>query len=141
MPDDWRYPEDHLALVRKGVVQDRFHLSEMIYGETLRGGSKLTSADCEAIDWAIHEVGGMTVLLTCDESIVRARHASSGRSEDFSLGNILQVRDQFEWVGKHMTLSVVEVAMWFKDGAEDVDQVATEIIHRWHERLEVAATS
>ena len=42
LPDNWDFEKDYHDYVSKRTVMDRFVLSEVVYGETLRYGSRIT---------------------------------------------------------------------------------------------------
>lgn len=65
----------HLAqLVQPYSVLDRFHLSEIVYGNFYRGNSRLTLHDAYLLDGLIRSKAGIVIVLTATEELLQFRH-------------------------------------------------------------------
>lgn len=84
---------DHVALASRKTVQDRFHLSEVVYAE-MRGdiGRRLSPEQYLLLDAKLTCMGAYTVVLTADPDLIRSRWRDG---EMYSLNQVLRVNDLY----------------------------------------------
>lgn len=88
LPPGFDHPWDYLARTSRRVVQDRFHLSEPAYAEARGDADRLllTPELYRLVDARLRQLGGVTVLLTADDALVRSRWDAS---QMFDVGRTL----------------------------------------------------
>jgi hypothetical protein len=75
-------------------VLDRWHLGELVYGELLRGASRLSLAQAHYVELALRSLGGYPVHVTTTQEILARRY--SARGDDLvNLEQLLAVRDHY----------------------------------------------
>ena len=82
---DWPV-DQYLAVCKPWTVCDRFHFSEYVYGDVLRGKSNLSFVQVACIQKQICEVGGATVT-------IHQSHGRSGLRRRFKAAGGLQADD------------------------------------------------
>jgi hypothetical protein len=94
LPKSWDYCSDYIRNVRPGVVMDRFHMSELIYGSVVPGRTQwLDPVAYERVDSKITHVGGIVVLCWEDEETINGRFKE--KNEHFSLDIIQRAAAAF----------------------------------------------
>ncbi len=98
LPDGaWDYYWDYLPHICRGIVQDRFHVSEMVYGPVHKGVSRVTIEIARLLQGHLNLVGGMTVLITADDELIEQQYKDKGsRQEMYQLGQILEVNQRYK---------------------------------------------
>lgn len=95
LPSTWHPDRDYEPLMSPFVVQDRFHLSEIVYGHVTRGESFLSPGSASHLDEVNARMGGLTlVFFAPDKDLVRQQYAKRG-DEMFGLEAILAVNDMY----------------------------------------------
>lgn len=92
LPAGFDFISGHLALVNERSVWDRFHMSELVYSQALRGGISMHLEEYAFMDCAVRMSKGLVVLLTGSEELIRERH-SQRDDHMFTLEQILQVNE------------------------------------------------
>ena len=94
LPDDWDYYYDYLNDIHCRSVLDRFHMSEIAYAYA-RGEKPDVRQNpwwYNAIDRQCIAAGGMTVIITADEDLIRSRW---GREEMYDIETVLRANEAF----------------------------------------------
>lgn len=88
---------DHLYVDRMDrVIQDRFHLGEIVYGRVLNSGGPYTSAENMRIIQAMLRWSGcLVVILYAEADFLREQIAKNNREEMYSLDQILMVNEAY----------------------------------------------
>lgn len=95
LPSTWDPERDYLPLVSPFVVQDRFHLSEIVYGHVTRGESFLAPGTASFIDETNARQGGMTLIFCApDPAFIVEQHQKRG-DQMFPLEKILEVNEMY----------------------------------------------
>lgn len=94
----WDYYWDYIIRIRRRVVQDRFHLSEWVYGNAIRGESLITADVLRLVSATVRLTGGIIVVITTSEENIRERYTDT---EMFSVDQIQKVNSMFFDIGKH----------------------------------------
>lgn len=76
LPGCWRYPTDYVPHVARFVVQDRFHMSEIVYRAARQEEQLMSPLAYRWLDGYLRGVGAFTVVLTTTDE--RARSVPAG---------------------------------------------------------------
>ena len=143
----------HVELMGRKVVQDRFHLGEIVY-PTVRGETpKITPMEIRLLDAKIRLLGGMTVLVTATRDLLETR--LSNQEQMYSAADSLKAADIFRsnkyfgaglgrglsiWNGYEVDIDVKidlsESNPFVSD--ESVDRIVETYLHRQREVLNIA---
>jgi len=99
LPEGFDGYHDHMALASTRLVQDRFHMSEIVYGLTLRGKSLVLPETYRMLDGMLRQFATLTVVIVADHYLLRDRYCTSDRAEMFTEEQVLAVNDGFHKVG------------------------------------------
>jgi len=87
-PPLWHFPKSYFPIMSQHIIQDRFHMSEIVYSEAREMEPRLSWNDYRTID-AIHRcLGGVTVVLTANAQVIEHNYSSN---ELYSLETALKV--------------------------------------------------
>jgi len=87
-------PDQYLAFMKPWLVQDRFHLSEVVYRIMDGGSSQLDPETYRFVDGALRLVNGFTIVITAEDAVLRQRY--DGRGDDlYALDAIQHVNNIF----------------------------------------------
>ncbi len=105
LDDSWDFYGDYLPYINKRTVMDRFILSEIVYGEMLREGSRITPRIHQHLNrYRISGPGpgydlhtSMTVIIAAEPNFFKkhVRHQFEYRNEVFKEEQICKVNDAF----------------------------------------------
>lgn len=102
LPMKW-YPEN----VQKYKVQDRFHMSEAVYGELIRYGSLISADEYGAIDEVVEAKNGMIVLMFAEpdeyDKILTSRDCSK---EWLTQDEMRKVNQAYHYIGTSGTMGI-----------------------------------
>ena len=70
LPITWRYPSSYFPHMSKYLVQDRFHMSEIVYRKARGEPQELSSFAYSIVDAKLCLLGGLTVILVADEQVI-----------------------------------------------------------------------
>lgn len=73
LPPGFDYYWGYAERVGRGLVQDRFHMSEVAYAQARGEEPRLDKWDYRLVDSLVRRVGGVTVLITGTQELVRSR--------------------------------------------------------------------
>ena len=148
LPDNWHHYKSYLPYITRGTIQDRFHLSELVYSFACRGEklSKLTPEWLRLLEARLTLAGSVTVVVTATNERIEyeyERQAAAGKVEMFTKGQVIVVNDGYkqlvaqerpDWleakIDFHYHLDADE-GKWPSDSVTWMDQVLTE----WSRRL------
>lgn len=102
LPDDWRYPESYRVLIGGNIVQDRFHMSELVYGGVLRDGPQLSAIEYAMIDAWLIVAGAVTVVVVAPPERIQERWRDS--EQMYSLDDALRVNERFREIAARQYL-------------------------------------
>jgi len=97
LPKSWDYLLDYLPYVIKHTAMDRFILSEVIYGETLRDGSRIDPFTFNALQLYLKSKKSMTVIIAAEPEFFKTHvhKQMQYRDEVFKEEQICKVNDAF----------------------------------------------
>lgn len=93
LPPTWDYFFSYLPAMRRFVVQDRFHMSEIVYREARGEPAKLYPETYRMLDGKLRLLGAFTVVVTADPDIIRNNFGT--REEMHGLDVILRANELF----------------------------------------------
>lgn len=94
LPAGFDYFHDYEVHSGHYFVQDRFHMSEVVYGSVCRGRTPLTPNLYRMVDGMLALKGVMTVII-CFEDTNLLKDRYSARKEQFDLGACLAVNSAY----------------------------------------------
>lgn len=95
-PDDWDYYWSYVKRIKPNIVQDRFHLSEITYGNVARKKTRITDDTLRLVQGNLRLCGAYTVVLTSDDTYIKHMYERRKQEEMFSLDIILAVNHSFQ---------------------------------------------
>jgi len=95
LPPGFDMLHHHRARMACGLVQDRFHMSEVVYSLAADRVSRLSSEIYRLLDAMVTLHGGIIVIVTADEWLLRERYAANKEREMFSLDVVLRANELF----------------------------------------------
>lgn len=108
-PEGFIAPWSYQELMSPRIVQDRFHMSEIVYAKMRGDQPLLTPLKYEMIDaWHVF-TGGITVILIGDPDLLKHRWRSKDRDEMYTLDKTLKVNDMFAEIVEEEHISVGEM--------------------------------
>jgi thymidylate kinase len=117
LPAEWDYVNDYVSRIRPSVVQDRFFLSEAAYGPVVRGGSRVSPIQLDALTTMLRAAGGFTVVLVAEEDgTLDMAYRNKREPELFELRDIVAVNRQFATLSERYADHEVQVGL-DRDGA------------------------
>lgn len=97
LPKSWNYYRDYLPFMNTRTVMDRFIMSEIVYGLTLRSSTPLTPEIYRVLDAHLRLQGSVTVVVIATDNWlyqqIQDKYAS--RDEKFKPEQILRVNSAF----------------------------------------------
>jgi hypothetical protein len=142
-PADWDYTTDYVLRAQPFAIQDRFHLGGIVYGDIIRGGTKITPESLRWIEAHMALQGSFVVVLRATDDVMVKRLAAqpADRKEMYNPEYILKANIGFSTLieGTHASLQP-HIDMVFT--AEAVDEYPTDkdvdaILEAWFHRLRV----
>lgn len=120
---------DYIGMMNRHVVQDRFHMGELVYRSVLKQDTPLTPYMIRLIDAQLRLIGAYTVIVIATRDMIKAR--AKQRAEPLDVEQIIRINDAYQ-------LDVTLQIDWAKklyidgDGATDfmVDKLVEEYIAR-----------
>lgn len=94
LPGNWDYYYDYVNRMDHHIVQDRFFLSEWVYGRVIRGGTPLSKEKIRDLFSDLINVGGLTVIVTAESSLLEMRWKDHV-DDKFDLSQVLAVNEEF----------------------------------------------
>lgn len=91
LPKGWDFYGDYVPHIARPVVQDRFHMSELVYGRAVRGSTNITDDMLRLIEARVALAAGFTVVVTADWKVLEILWGRKQREEMFSLEMVQQV--------------------------------------------------
>lgn len=97
LPKDWGYYADYLPYMATHTVMDRFIMSEVVYGHTLRGGSPLTPEIYRLLDAHLRMLGAVTVVVVANDYWYRLqlKEKYGERRQVFDVDQVTRVNKGF----------------------------------------------
>lgn len=96
LPPGWDYFWSYVPLANRWVVQDRFFLSEIVYGTVTRGYTHIDPETSRLLEAKLTLVGAYTAVITADEAVLRSQWESHKHREEFSLEKVLEVNAAYQ---------------------------------------------
>lgn len=90
-PKDFDFYRGHVDKISRDVIWDRFHMSMLAYRRHDEYPSDLTPLKYSLVDAAVRLIGGFTVVLTADTSVIESRWANNKKQELYDLPHVLDV--------------------------------------------------
>ena len=111
LPDSWNFFGDYLDYIVDTTVMDRFILSEVIYGEILRDGSRINQCDFKALQSNLNYNKAMTVIIAAEPDFFKehVHKQFEYRSEVFKEEQICNVNDAFLMVMQTHRINEFEI--------------------------------
>jgi thymidylate kinase len=103
LPDGWDYYWSYLPRISRYIVQDRFHMSEIVYRNARQEPSLLMPEVYRLLDAAVRKVGALTVVVTASEDVLLGQIET--REEEHSPEQIMRANANF--------LQIVSEPHWF----------------------------
>lgn len=98
LPDDFNRYWHYVNLMNRFVVQDRFHMSEIVYATMRCEATLLTPYRYKLVDAALRLFGGFTVVILASNDTIVERFNRRERPEMYSLEQILYANELFRRV-------------------------------------------
>jgi hypothetical protein len=100
LPRGFDYYWDYVNRMSTKIVQDRFHLSEIIYSQ-VRGESRspLTPEMYRLVDAQLRLLGGFTVVVTAEPHLIQSRYEARKETEMYNLDKVMQALELFRSLG------------------------------------------
>lgn len=120
LPKGWNYYADYLPFMNARTVMDRFILSEVVYGNVLRGSTQLDPETYRMLDAQLRLQGSVTVVIYATDEWLSKQIVDkyAQRDEKFSPAQIMQVNRGF---ANLVNSEVTEHNPWVQGYACDVD--------------------
>lgn len=99
LPKIWSFPDSYKPHVRRFIVQDRFHMSEIVYRLARQESRMLSEEAYRQIDAWCGLVGVYTVILTADSATIKRGNHSK---QMHSLTIAQRANDLFAEMPKHL---------------------------------------
>jgi hypothetical protein len=104
LPKAWDFFWDYIQRMSRNIVQDRFHLSEIVYAHVCRyreGGTPLYPEKYRLIDAHLRTLGGVTVVLSAEAEWMEGQlhEKFHVREEMFKADQIMEVNRVFHMLG------------------------------------------
>ena len=97
IPANWDYFHDYQDYMHQNIMLDRFYMSEAVYGDICRNGSRITKTMYRQLDGLIRQVPAVTVVITAEHDWLK-EHLNKiyeGREELYDKQVILNVNEGF----------------------------------------------
>jgi thymidylate kinase len=104
LPECWDYFWDYQSHIARWVVQDRFHMSELVYRACRDEPRRLQANESAMIDARIRLVGGLTVVLTASDQFLKERYTKLHDREMHSIAQIIRANQGFSNITKPIAL-------------------------------------
>lgn len=115
LPASWDYFEDYISFMNKRVCMDRFIMSEVVYGETSRSGSKISPMKYYELDGYLRVNQSVTVVIVADDSWLHAQYECLVDRSPYS--DILrQTKKRKEYYGEEVILKANQGFIDIVDG-------------------------
>jgi thymidylate kinase len=113
LPSGFDYYWGYVERMSVNIVQDRFHLSEIVYSRVRGVESPLTPELYRLVDAQVRLRAGYTILITADEGLVRKR---------WDKGQMYNIDDTLRAVSLYNDLTEVRLGFGdFSDYTPDID--------------------
>jgi len=95
--DVWDYFEDYIPFINQRVCMDRFILSEVAYGNTIRGHSEISPDDYRELDGWLRINQSVTVLIVAEQDWLKKQldEKYHQRNELFEAQQIIDVNEYY----------------------------------------------
>lgn len=100
-PSLWKFPQSYFEHMSQHIVQDRFHMSEIVYSKILSRSTRLTDNAYRLIDAQHRQLGGVTVILTSDEKVIRDNYSIE---ELYALKTALEANQLFHTYAQYSNM-------------------------------------
>jgi len=92
LPDCFDVYWGYIPLIRRHIVQDRFHLSRQAYGTVFNNQKLFNPMELSLLKGALAKVGAFVVLCTGTKEFIKSQW---GREEMYDLNGVIKVNDVF----------------------------------------------
>ena len=116
LPQGWNYRDDYIPYINRQTVMDRFILSELVYGETLRNGCKITPVQFDMLQALLWVDFSITVVVVGAPQFYEHHIRTHPRihDEEFGVDALLDVNRAFievindeRWHGYEYTIDEI----------------------------------
>lgn len=126
LPDAFNFFTHYLERASRNIVQDRFHMSEIVYSNVCRyhnGQSPLYPEKYRLVDAYLRYLGAITVVIIAEPTwLKRQVKEKHSRGEMFSEEQIVRVNDAFGYLC-HKDQETARTFNWLADYNPDIDFV------------------
>ncbi len=144
-PLKWHFPTSYFPRMTRFVVQDRHHMSEIVYRQAREEPRALTPMGYKLVDARLRQLGGFTIVIVGTEAIIRRNHKGDGDMHDVNIH--LKANHHFRRIVMGQWEESIDWNMWWdlhKGWPEDwwIDQIIDKyteqqaILEVWKERME-----
>lgn len=142
LPASWHYLKSYMPYITRYTIMDRFHISELCYGEVTRGKTSLTPGYLRILEAMLALAGSYTVVITAEEAWLKQRYeklVAEGRDEMFKLDQVLTVNKAYETVQERHECKIDMIYRIANDDdlPSSCDALMHNILSAWSERLSV----
>jgi GTPase SAR1 family protein len=151
LPKCWNYFLDYLPFINHRVVMDRFIMSEVVYGSTLRGCSRIAPSIYKSLDASLKKAASITVVLAGEPCWFadHVEHEHPFRDEVFTPQQIIDVNKAFvsiiDTTGRYheytMNVDYGYVKYGNDDWPSDNRELVTSIVDDYLRQLAAAGVS
>jgi thymidylate kinase len=138
LPDRFDYYWGYVERISGRVVQDRFHMSEVVYSHVLDRGSNLDAEKYRLLDGKLRTLGAFTVLICAEHKLIESRWDNS---QMFSLEKTLRAARSYDAIaeGRGMLMDVDYIFHCSEGVPYVTDGAIGELLGRYLRRQAVAA--
>jgi thymidylate kinase len=107
LPHEFNYFWGYVQHAAKYSVQDRFHMSEIVYASTRYEQPQISPEMYRLVDGYLRSLGCFTVVLTADEEVFDERFHMNGQEQMYNLDQIKQANFIFAGIAQNCELTTV----------------------------------
>lgn len=100
LPDAFHRYWSYVDRAARFVVQDRFHMSEIVYAEARGDGTSLSPEKYRLVDGFLRGLGAYTIVISCSDDLLVERYKTRAQEEMYKLELVLNVNSFFRHIGR-----------------------------------------
>lgn len=101
LPDNFDRYWGYIEHARPNIVQDRFHMSELVYASARRDSTSLDDETYRLVDAYLRNFGSYTVVITATEELLKSRYENiniNKTQQMYDLHTVLSANEYFKEV-------------------------------------------